>query len=91
MQMAGRASVELHTLIFFRGKEVVADARITKVRLSPILPEQCLQLKSVERCKSVSRFGRRYLSASDTVCLGFLAYEERACACLGVIGSVRSR
>lgn len=31
--MAGRASVELHTLIFFRGKEVVADARITKVRL----------------------------------------------------------
>ena len=30
--MAGRASVELHTLIFFRGKEVVADARITKVR-----------------------------------------------------------
>ncbi len=31
-QMAGRASVELHTLIFFRGREVVADARITKAR-----------------------------------------------------------
>ncbi len=31
-QMAGRASVELHTLIFFRGREVVADARVTKVR-----------------------------------------------------------
>ena len=31
-QMAGRASVELHTLIFFRDRQVVADARITKVR-----------------------------------------------------------
>ena len=30
-QMAGRASVELHTLIFFNGRTVVADARITKV------------------------------------------------------------
>jgi exosome complex exonuclease DIS3/RRP44 len=30
-QMAGRASVELHTLIFFRGRDVVADARVTKV------------------------------------------------------------
>lgn len=32
-QMAGRASVELHTLIFFRGRDVVADARVTKVRV----------------------------------------------------------
>ncbi len=31
-QMAGRASVELHTLIFFKGRTVVADARVTKVR-----------------------------------------------------------
>jgi hypothetical protein len=31
-QMAGRASVELHTLIFFRGRHVVADARVTKAR-----------------------------------------------------------
>ena len=30
-QMAGRASVELHTLIFFKDRETVADARITKV------------------------------------------------------------
>lgn len=30
-QMAGRASVELHTLIFFKDKTVLADARITKV------------------------------------------------------------
>lgn len=30
--MAGRASVELHTLIFFRSRQVVADARVTKVR-----------------------------------------------------------
>ena len=30
-QMAGRASVELHTLIFFKGRTVVADARITRV------------------------------------------------------------
>ena len=30
-QMAGRASVELHTLIFFRARTIVADARIIKV------------------------------------------------------------
>lgn len=31
-QLAGRASVELHTLIFFKGRMVVADARVVKVR-----------------------------------------------------------
>jgi exoribonuclease R len=31
-QMAGRASVELHTLIFFKDRTVLADARVTKVR-----------------------------------------------------------
>ena len=31
-QMAGRASVELHTLIFFRDRTTLADARITKVK-----------------------------------------------------------
>lgn len=31
-QMAGRGSVELHTLIFFKDREVIADARVTKVR-----------------------------------------------------------
>ena len=31
-QFAGRASVELHTLIFFRNRTVVADARIIRVR-----------------------------------------------------------
>ena len=30
-QLAGRASVELHTLIFFRGRTVLADARVTRV------------------------------------------------------------
>ena len=30
--MAGRASVELHTLIFFKDRTVLADARVTKVR-----------------------------------------------------------
>ena len=30
-QMAGRASVELHTLIYFKDRTVLADARITKV------------------------------------------------------------
>jgi exosome complex exonuclease DIS3/RRP44 len=30
-QMAGRASVELHTLIFFKDNSVVADARVVKV------------------------------------------------------------
>ena len=33
-QLAGRSSVELHTLIFFKDRSVVADARVTKVRLS---------------------------------------------------------
>ena len=32
-QMAGRASVELHTLIYFKDRTVLADARITKVIL----------------------------------------------------------
>ena len=31
-QLAGRASVELHTLIFFKDRVVTADARVTKVR-----------------------------------------------------------
>ena len=34
-QMAGRASVELHTLIFFHDRIALADARITKVRQQP--------------------------------------------------------
>ena len=34
-QMAGRASVELHTLIYFKDRTVLADARITKVSTSP--------------------------------------------------------
>ena len=33
-QMAGRASVELHTLIYFKNRTVLADARITKVPFS---------------------------------------------------------
>ncbi|KAI8464454.1 MAG: hypothetical protein J3K34DRAFT_526194 [Monoraphidium minutum] len=36
-QMAGRASVELHTLIFFRSREVVADARVTKVKANGLI------------------------------------------------------
>jgi hypothetical protein len=34
-QCAGRASVELHTLIFFRGKALIADARVTKASMHP--------------------------------------------------------
>eukprot|EP00891_Asterochloris_glomerata_P009424 jgi/Astpho2/9424/Aster-01685 len=36
-QMAGRASVELHTLIFFKGRTMVADARITRVRANGLI------------------------------------------------------
>lgn len=36
-QMAGRASVELHTLIFFKSRQVVADARVTKVRANGLI------------------------------------------------------
>ncbi|KAJ9518542.1 hypothetical protein QJQ45_018546, partial [Haematococcus lacustris] len=31
-QLAGRSSVELHTLLFFNGRTVLADARVTKVK-----------------------------------------------------------
>jgi hypothetical protein len=31
-QQAGRASIELYTLIYFYGKEVTADARVLQVR-----------------------------------------------------------
>lgn len=41
-QMAGRASVELHTLIFFKDRTVLADARITKVHLKPDMESQIL-------------------------------------------------
>ncbi|CAL5222204.1 g4534 [Coccomyxa viridis] len=36
-QMAGRASVELHTLIFFKDREVIADARVTRVRANGLV------------------------------------------------------
>lgn len=31
-QLAGRASVELHTLIFFKERQILADARVTRVK-----------------------------------------------------------
>eukprot|EP00951_Prasinocladus_malaysianus_P038198 scaffold417563_cov52-Prasinocladus_malaysianus.AAC.1 len=36
-QMAGRASVELHTLIFFYQRVQVADARVVKVRANGLI------------------------------------------------------
>jgi len=36
-QMAGRASVELHTLIFFKERSVVADARVSKVKANGLI------------------------------------------------------
>ena len=36
-QQAGRASVELHTLLFFRGREVIADARVTRCRANGMI------------------------------------------------------
>ncbi|WPT12794.1 Exosome complex exonuclease RRP44-like protein A [Picochlorum sp. SENEW3] len=36
-QHAGRASVDLHTLIFFKDKEVIADARVTRVKSNAII------------------------------------------------------
>lgn len=33
-QMAGRASAELHTLIFFKARAIVTEARVFKVRVS---------------------------------------------------------
>lgn len=34
-QMAGRASAELHTLIFFKARAIVTEARVFKVRFHP--------------------------------------------------------
>ena len=39
--MAGRASVELHTLIFFKDQEVIADARVTRVSATHTCSEHC--------------------------------------------------
>ncbi|KAG2423316.1 hypothetical protein HXX76_015463 [Chlamydomonas incerta] len=36
-QMAGRGSVELHTLIFFKDRTTVADARVTKVKANGLV------------------------------------------------------
>jgi exosome complex exonuclease DIS3/RRP44 len=36
-QLAGRASVDLHTLIFFKDKQVTADARVTRVKRNAII------------------------------------------------------
>ncbi|KAF5828225.1 hypothetical protein DUNSADRAFT_18006 [Dunaliella salina] len=36
-QLAGRASVELHTLIFFKDRTVHADARVTKVKANGLI------------------------------------------------------
>ncbi|GFR51506.1 hypothetical protein Agub_g13921 [Astrephomene gubernaculifera] len=36
-QMAGRASVELHTLIFFKSRSVIADARVTRVKANGLI------------------------------------------------------
>jgi exosome complex exonuclease DIS3/RRP44 len=36
-QQAGRASVELHTLLFFRARTVIADARVTRCRANGLI------------------------------------------------------
>ena len=41
-QFAGRASVELYTLLFFLNKPTLADGRITKASPAPLL--LCMQL-----------------------------------------------
>jgi len=36
-QLAGRASVELHTLIFFKERQILADARVTRVKANGLI------------------------------------------------------
>jgi exosome complex exonuclease DIS3/RRP44 len=36
-QLAGRASVELHTLIFFKDRQILADARVTRVKSNGLI------------------------------------------------------
>lgn len=54
-QMAGRASVELHTLIYFKDRTVLADARITKVTFPVVL----------QTCHSLSVEASIYLFSTD--------------------------
>lgn len=60
-QMAGRASVELHTLIFFRDRTALADARITKV--SHLL-----------RCDPLNGMPRLAWCAGQLLVLAFVAW-----------------
>lgn len=46
-QMAGRASVELHTLIYFKDRSILADARITKVSQSYNISSVSLSISHV--------------------------------------------
>lgn len=46
-QMAGRASVELHTLIYFKDRTVLADARVTKAGFLPSLFLAFVPLESI--------------------------------------------
>jgi exoribonuclease R len=54
-QMAGRASVELHTLIFFKDRTVIADARITKVRVPACIHLPQVQVESRRTLQSLGR------------------------------------
>ena len=47
-QFAGRASAELHTLIFFSKQAIAADARIVKVIVYAVLLYCCWQRQGVQ-------------------------------------------
>ena len=76
--MAGRASVELHTLIFFKDQEVVADARVTRVSITPA---QSIAASLMPRAVPASR-GEAYMSyLAEVVALG-------GCGAPEAIGSI---
>ncbi len=67
-QQAGRASIELYTLIYFYGKEVTADARVLQVRARFVL-----------KCNHVS--SGRVQGAWWFLCLCMLRQQ---CLCAGI-------
>lgn len=66
-QFAGRASAELHTLIFFSKQAIAADARIVKVVLRAVMSPWCWQHDGMHSMASSSDW---MLASAARVCSG---------------------
>ncbi|DBA70092.1 TPA: hypothetical protein ACH3X2_012255 [Trebouxia sp. C0005] len=84
-QMAGRASVELHTLIFFKDRTIIADARITRVRANGLIlfvPKYGIEgpvyLTKKESSKNQDSRSSNHVQASTTASNGTTADSQSA-------------